>query len=1029
VKKNYLKKLLLCIPIGLMLYGGSVSAETICPANQENVEVATTKLISTSDVMVNFDGVSPHHYYRFKINNSTAFCIDQGKSMNSNLTYKRLGTLETIIKDATKIKYIKKAWAFYEKYSGDSEKQFLAQVYIWTAMAGSSAYGSNTYNALYQSYLYLHDEGTARTYASNNWAATWKTFDNTAPTSKQLYVWGYIDGSGTYQRLISPLKDGEPCTPECEGDDCDPTPDCEGDDCDPTPEPDPCEVEIDTSNLITSCSSTSGSADEYVSGACSRSFEQDTKSNAYGKYTASYGDYCKLYCLSSITEKYPGNISTAVDAGRYIVWPNNNISDNQYRINAKLASYSLSFTLTNECKMLADASTAKEDYEAQLKIMTDNNAYANGFANAENSCDTYKQNLENAQSELTDAQSNANAAQSEADTAQTNYDKAANDSISEKEYNKQIKQLNEKLSELENILKMCKKSNGDCSALEKSISSKKEEIKNAKESYNNSTANLQSAQSTAETAKATAAAANSKVKEAASKVEAAQNAYNSCKAYKDAFEDANDIIASINSCLTATVNNALDFTISGTSSYNDPVYGGSFNLVESSKTAVTNYKYTLKQLSTDADLTSVTKALDAINSSAVIKYSVTKTYDLANGYYYYVDKKTNQSTSSKPSGSYSTIGFSNMPVSYESSTDKKYDLNLSISINGTSFDEAINSQTYTCHYEVTKTTPDDDCICPSGTEHEGENLDCLIANLNETEIEKYTCSEAKYVYCDSDINIQEYICPCEGDNCDSTPVCEGDNCDSTPVCEGDDCDSTTVCEGDNCDSTPDTPSTSSTLTCPNDASMDLKPCINAGYSYTYCANTFCNGKKYVCPSGTNEGMNLNACVIPMILKGYSEEEAYTYCKDITCPYGGIKIIYRTISLQNPFPSYNADKTVEQTGLTVGMFNDTVKGRYPGSNWNSKTVVKSKILNNRNVDGDEVYSQQPLYTFTLTSDTIKAIRKYNKSQNDSYSDFNLNCLKNNSAACVSDFVHNTTYGLTGGKCDKKLTANTFANCGS
>ena len=174
-------------------------------------------------------------------------------------------------------------------------------------------------------------------------------------------------------------------------------------------------------------------------------------------------------------------------------------------------------------------------------------------------------------------------------------------------------------------------------------------------------------------------------------------------------------------------------------------------------------------------------------------------------------------------------------------------------------------------------------------------------------------------------------------------------------------------------------------------------------------------------------MDLTACVIPMILRGSSEKDAYEYCKDVTCPYkNGIKIIYRVIDLDNPFPSKDADGTITQRNLAKGMFNDYLKGRYPGSNWNSEAVVEDKILYNRNVDGDAVYDKRPLYTFVLNSQRIKAIRNYNKSQKQKYADFNLKCYMNNSAACQSSFVHGNLSGLTGGTCSSVTKAN-FYTC--
>ena len=105
---------------------------------------------------------------------------------------------------------------------------------------------------------------------------------------------------------------------------------------------------------------------------------------------------------------------------------------------------------------------------------------------------------------------------------------------------------------------------------------------------------------------------------------------------------------------------------------------------------------------------------------------------------------------------------------------------------------------------------------------------------------------------------------------------------------------------------------------------------------------------------------------------------------------------------------------------------TIKGRYPGTNWNSQKVVKNEILNNRGVSGSSVYNKEPLYTFVLNATTIKAIRNYNKNKN--YADFNLKCKKNGTTACVSSFVHSNSYGLTDGTCFSVANSgNDFYTC--
>lgn len=109
--------------------------------------------------------------------------------------------------------------------------------------------------------------------------------------------------------------------------------------------------------------------------------------------------------------------------------------------------------------------------------------------------------------------------------------------------------------------------------------------------------------------------------------------------------------------------------------------------------------------------------------------------------------------------------------------------------------------------------------------------------------------------------------------------------------------------------------------------------------------------------------------------------------EYTCNYEttkGLNVVYRPISLTNPFPGINGS------------------GRLTGSNWcsdddctNENDVVKEVILNS----GDEVYNKTPLYTITLTPSLINEIRKYNKEHE--YGDFNLKCTKG--INCKSSFI--------------------------
>jgi hypothetical protein len=150
--------------------------------------------------------------------------------------------------------------------------------------------------------------------------------------------------------------------------------------------------------------------------------------------------------------------------------------------------------------------------------------------------------------------------------------------------------------------------------------------------------------------------------------------------------------------------------------------------------------------------------------------------------------------------------------------------------------------------------------------------------------------------------------------------------------------------------------------------------------------------------------------------------------------GGIDLIYRTIDLNYPFPDI------------------TGKGRNTGSNWcdsgtdcsNNNAIVKKYITNNRGVEADKVYDQEPMYSFTLTSAIIQEIRKYN--DNNSYTDYTgelggesygYKCNTGTGIACISDYLtHLIEIAGTknnSGICSKDATrtynnTTAFYNCG-
>lgn len=939
--KNVLKNVLLCIPIlaVIMMNSNVYAANETCRTTQ--LTKPNAKRIYLPDIR----GRGTSNFYEFKIDGYKAFCIDPGKTMGSNKEY----TLNPYyrVKALTK-----QAYNYADTHPSDND-QLAAQVVIWAVESAGITNHTIIIRNIQEALI------SAGYYRSSNpfqvYQAASRIFNGILSTTAagNINVWEKYDRKGGYQRLITRAPNSTKTCKTTDDTDKPDTPDNSGDDNNPIVET--CDIENVSS--LAYCTGTSnrnfGYIQEVPKGNCDATYTKK-KANVSGQYTkfAGEGKYCRMFCLQSFSQTYPGNIARAVNAGRYIVWPNNNITNNQKKINANLSKYPLQLTLNKTCDIYVDNSTLTKDYNGFKKTMSQYSKYQDEYINA--ACSNLKSTLKTKEETLNKEQSSYDSC-----TKSITY----SDSTT-------------------------------CTRLVNGVSSTVASCN----PYSASTCTCKTDKVPSHSCDSTA------LDKAKKEKDAAQKEVDNCNAYGTAYEGAKSVIRDINSCASATITNDLGFSADFSSSYNDPTYGGSFTLTESSSsqncTGCTSNISKLGENPLSINSNNLL-SLSASIQNREIEAAITKTYDLADNYYYYVDKYTNKSVSSlgalstnaNGQKSYSTIGFSNMPISYDAKVGKDnsnyyYNLSLNVSISGTPFDAELNSQDYTCHYEVTKTTSD--CICPSGTESEGTNLNCKIKEYNSKNTEKITCADGQILYCNSKITEEEAKCD--------------------------------------------------PITCPNDPSMDLSFCINSGESYESCSNTYCSGgngnedgggKKYHCPKGTsNEGMDITACVIPMMNKGISEQDAYEYCKDVTCPFkGGVKIIYRTISLSNPFPSFDADSKVNQKGLTVGMFNDTVKGRYPGSNWNSTRVVRSKILNNRGVDGDKVYQKQPLYTFTLNSATIKEIRKYNKSQKNKYADFNLDCKKNSSTACVSSFVHSTTSGLTSGTCAGKLTASNFYSCNS
>jgi len=374
------------------------------------------------------------------------------------------------------------------------------------------------------------------------------------------------------------------------------------------------------------------------------------------------------------------------------------------------------------------------------------------------------------------------------------------------------------------------------------------------------------------------------------------------------------------------------------------------------------------------------------------------TYSLPSGLYNYINKDNNKFVMTKPSGNYIVLGldknggfkYSNLPTSFNNKVGKKYNLvikDIQLGDNGqyTAGAEGVSIGNYVCHYHVS--ADDNECLCPPGTKHDGIDLYQALLNSNGS----LTCADAKLRYC----------------NGDNIPKCEI-NCIEDKYCD-------------------------------NNPTIKITSCINSGKSKSECESLLCGLNNYVCDNNTPlAGMDMTSCVQTRVALGYSLNSARSYCNRNFCSAKNM-FIYRTIDLRNPFPSIDADKTINQTNLNYGMFNLNVKGRYPGYNWNGTGVVRTEIIQNRNTNDYDVYNKKPLYHFELDTATILEIREYNKKQaqnDDGYNDFTLSCVRDADnkylgTSCLSRFVHDVKYGgdTTGNEslCGGAGSTTTLAKC--
>lgn len=205
-----------------------------------------------------------------------------------------------------------------------------------------------------------------------------------------------------------------------------------------------------------------------------------------------------------------------------------------------------------------------------------------------------------------------------------------------------------------------------------------------------------------------------------------------------------------------------------------------------------------------------------------------------------------------------------------------------------------------------------------------------------------------------------------------------------------------------------------------DGSAVLDDCLMAGVPLNQCQENA--GKTYKCTDGKGIKTDVsyfvylkakekgitnfdNKTQMNTILKSIEKENPY--CND-SC-YNGDKnsktFVYRTISLgdkKTSFPGKNG------------------KGRTPGSNWNSDSLIE-KIITNR----QDVYNNEPMYEIVLDYSTLKNIRSDNKQIKYDYGNFNNLECNENGTACISKFLREKI--SVSGRCSRLGKENFYTNC--
>lgn len=959
------------------------------------------------------------HFYQMYLNGYPALCFGLQQAARSGDVYQDTGvSIDTYSNSIT----MRKAYQYFINNPNDKQGFVVSQIAIWMVQFGGSPSSSEFLGYVtqaYQKFGYdIYNESVQK-----SMAAKVDAINGTTPYSGNLTVWVsnriggqpliapgtpngiYACDDGTKKeevtscvtsyRSLHPSASVNTALSYCKTNICTVQTTCPG-------------GKMITSGDVGECEDNN----EVASSTFNYTATVGNDENVHRQYgevenVAGLSTYCKLYCTETGTVVLPGGFGNALTSGTNVVWPTSANTKNTLQGNV----FPLKFSGTKTCHLAIEDKNAPgqgctytplEDYQklynttTSLSRQTDvdghtyeyvrtyeavnkggnyyvDQNYCGDLGTKQNSGDaTYY--TSNNSGYYTKYSANADSLRSSTASTAQSVQSCASDSSCH--YNKCCIKSHQS--------KSCDITGHNC----------KTTTVCDKSGYASSCGNSAKYNSRVERNKTAVSNYESRV----------GNSINYCKSYINNFNATRNLSNEISKCFNyetvgCTGNSSTcsiyNFTAGATLNFEDTEYSysNSVKQVDDVNYSCTNCTVASKMRNTNG--TNGASAIRTFNElytnaqmsqnitaikSRVITVSTNNVSFEMDSPYKYVNKRTGKAATS-PSEYTVDVGYSFLPLSYDNVISKKYEIGLSsITLGDTSGGTARfkASSNYVCHYTVKGTgSNDDECVCPEGTTHAGIDLFDTLKNSNGM-----TCADAQLKYCNDSSKTDENF-PQDDKN---------------------------------------------DKYCPNDMSKKITACLNNGYTYNYCVNLICEGgldSSYHCKNtnGVSGDMDITSCVYTKVLQGFSVSQAIDECDALVCPIsGGIKIIYRTISLENPFPGKNIAKQ-------VSGFNQDVKGRYPGTNWNSLDLVKNEILYNRGVSGSSVYKEEPLYTFVLTTDTIKRIRTYNDTRNsaDGYADFTLDCKNKNSTACVSSFVHNRDYGLTSGTCASATSKNNFYTC--